>query len=555
MSSTKTPSPPANLPSAFRATPVEWKAVTFPAPKRGANYVTRGLEKESASPRRPLPPGARSKRPVASTIEARPDQTRVLICDPNIEQRAVVEECLLAWGFQVTPAASVDEAESHFDGAAMAPHILMVASDAGAGRRGVEWAQSCARRVPDLEVIFMGTVTEISFALDAKSSRIHEFVLRPMLQTESLRAAVANACSRVHEKLYLALLVGEFDKMHRRMEIEARISAELSEHVELSKVLQIGCRGLSELFDDCAAVFLQYVPRTNALAVTARFPESLFAGAQPSFTLPFEGGRDMAKLRDALGRMEGNADMARAFEQASTMSPELLAGFEETPWRTAVVETRGIPRGVFAVLTKSWNEKADPFRLSRVAQNLSKSYELAVLHAKMADVSTQDAFTGLLNAKYLSRRLGDEVKKASRLKHPLSLAVIELDEAHLKKGSSALARAAQKIREAFRATDLVGLAGDNAFAVLMPHTSFVDALKKCEMLRGRWLAEGLTTGWGVAECPGHASTAEELMFAAEAAAREALESPVTGVQIAAARPGYVPPFLPDSPRSARSSEL
>lgn len=551
---------PSSLPSSFKPAVVEWKAIEMPAPQRGDAYVAAALsQKFSSQPTagsRPKPPGlSRKKKP---TIEARPEDTLVWICDSDARFLAQAEECLSAWGFRY---ASYSESESVM--AALnegsAPHVLIVGSDVGASR-GVAIAQEFVARVPEIEVILVASPGELAFALEAKGTRMHELVLKPLIRTEDLRSALGNSCRRVHERVYTQFLVAEFDRYHRAMEIEARLAAELSEHVELSKTLKVGCQALSELFDDGGAIFFQYQPSQRSLVAAARYPQGIFAGAQPQLMVPQNVGADIAAVQNWLADLGGKSEFQAMMSQAAEMSPDLLTGFESVAWRTALVETRGIPRGVIAVLTHRWNEKTDSLRLQRIAQNLSKSFEIALLHSRLSESTIEDAFTGLANEKYLHRRLNEEIGKASRLKHPLSVLIFsKTDVANLasKKKSGRtqdknLKHLAQLVKASFRSTDLIAFRGEDQFAVVLPHTSFVDALRKVEKFRDAVklsAGDGWKLSGGVAEYPGHAATVEELLFAAEEACASAASAESFGIHIATVRPGYVPPFLPESPRS------
>lgn len=562
------PPKPSQLPSSFRPTLVEWKPVELPAPTRAAAYAGAQLEKRLAKPAKPSqrlkPPRLPGGKTAHGTVELQPAHTKVMLCESDEATRTLVDECLRHWGFQVTSFAGAEEAAAAFD-AGEVPHVLVT----GGGSSAVELARRFVRAVPEMEVVLLGAGSEITLALDMRGTKMHEFVLKPIVRTEDLRAATANACLRVHQGLYAKFLVAEFEKMNRRQEIEARVAAELSERTELSKTLEIGCRGLSELFDDAAVAFLQYVPAQRALVASARFPQDLFAGGQPKIMLPRNVGADAASVRAFLGEIAGNAEFRAAMQAAAEMSPELLARWGGAEWRTATLETRGIPRGVVAVLAPNGNERADGLRLQRVVQQLAQSYEIALLHAKLGESSIQDSFTGLANDRYFGRRLKEEILKATRLVHPLSLLVFTRVSATDAQGDVGAAgaqmprdqylRLLSKITNAnFRQTDLQAFRGKEQFSVVLPHTSFVDALKKAERFRQQAaeLSNGqLQVAVGVAEYPGHAATAEELLFAAESACQEAARlSAGTAIQIAEAREGYVPPYLPDTPRTAHTKK-
>ena len=106
--------------------------------------------------------------------------------------------------------------------------------------------------------------------------------------------------------------------------------------------------------------------------------------------------------------------------------------------------------------------------------------------------SREDALTGLANRRHFDERIAAEIERAQRYRHPLSLALIDLD--HFKRindggghalGDAVLVRIAAILVEHFRASDLVARIGGEEFAVLLPETSLAGALNSVELLRER----------------------------------------------------------------------
>jgi diguanylate cyclase (GGDEF)-like protein len=149
-------------------------------------------------------------------------------------------------------------------------------------------------------------------------------------------------------------------------------------------------------------------------------------------------------------------------------------------------------------------------------------------------LSVTDDLTQLYNSRYLSQVLRRETKRASRSGRPLSLLFIDLDgfksindtHGHLS-GSAALVEAAAVIRISARETDIVARFGGDEFALVLPDTGSDGAAAVGERVRDR-IAEyrflqhqgldiRLTVSVGVATLPDAATTAEELIQAADQA--------------------------------------
>ncbi len=104
--------------------------------------------------------------------------------------------------------------------------------------------------------------------------------------------------------------------------------------------------------------------------------------------------------------------------------------------------------------------------------------------------SISDALTGLGNRRYFDQRLPQEIDRAARYKHALSLLLIDVD--YLKRindeqghrgGDAALLAVGESLRRTCRTSDLpVRFAGDE-FAVLAPSTSAVEARRLAERIQ------------------------------------------------------------------------
>src|SRR5262249_2868162 len=158
--------------------------------------------------------------------------------------------------------------------------------------------------------------------------------------------------------------------------------------------------------------------------------------------------------------------------------------------------------------------------------------ENALLLKRAEALSVTDDLTHLYNSRYLNAVLRRETKRASRSMRPLSLLFIDLDgfksvndtHGHLC-GSRALVEAAAVIRGSARETDVVARFGGDEFALVLPDTGGEGAFSVGERIReriaahtflaGDGLAIRLTVSVGVATLPDAATTAEELMRAAD----------------------------------------
>ncbi len=145
-----------------------------------------------------------------------------------------------------------------------------------------------------------------------------------------------------------------------------------------------------------------------------------------------------------------------------------------------------------------------------------------------------DHLTGLANRRRFERQLEREVGRVLRFGHPFSLLMIDIDSfknlndsfGH-DAGDEAIRRLSRVLREGTRGIDLAARIGGEEFAVLLVETNKDGGLEVAERLRAAIKAieipeaGHITASFGVAECPGDAQTANELMKAADVALYEA----------------------------------
>jgi diguanylate cyclase (GGDEF)-like protein len=161
------------------------------------------------------------------------------------------------------------------------------------------------------------------------------------------------------------------------------------------------------------------------------------------------------------------------------------------------------------------------------------------------ELATIDEGTQLFNRRHFNRVFPQEVIRALRYKHDLTLALIDVDHFKLyndsnghQAGDRALAIVSRVLKESFREADIVVRYGGEEFAVIMPETSraegngvgFVDRARRMVEEAGLMFedaqgnARTLTVSGGVATLPLQADSWQDLFEKADQALYRAKES-------------------------------
>jgi diguanylate cyclase (GGDEF)-like protein len=121
--------------------------------------------------------------------------------------------------------------------------------------------------------------------------------------------------------------------------------------------------------------------------------------------------------------------------------------------------------------------------------------------AELERSATVDPLTGISSRGAIMERLRIEVAQARRYRHPLALALIDVDSfteinrLHGHSGADAVLReVALRFRLRVREADAIGRAGSDAFIAIMPHTDAAGAATFADALRHRLGRRSMTVG-------------------------------------------------------------
>jgi diguanylate cyclase (GGDEF)-like protein len=155
--------------------------------------------------------------------------------------------------------------------------------------------------------------------------------------------------------------------------------------------------------------------------------------------------------------------------------------------------------------------------------------EVKSMYLRERHLSRSDYLTGVINQRGFYEALGRERERASRLKLPLTLAYIDLDDFKQindrfdhNVGDEVLATVGYTLRTSIRNTDLAGRLGGDEFCVLLPHTDAEGARTVLDKVHKTLSELMIASGWPVTVSMGAVTflqtekSAEEMLRTADA---------------------------------------
>ncbi len=306
------------------------------------------------------------------------------------------------------------------------------------------------------------------------------------------------------EKAILELQLREYSEQldkkveERTRELEAinRIAATVSRSLNLDVILRESLSKVLELLElEVGGIFLvEEEKATMSLMIHQGLPSDV---VELMSSIPFGSGCPGRVVQRGEPVLEQNLNEAAPEDNPLANHPE-FSSHVGIP-----LESKGRVRGVMCLLSpvKDGFSQEEIKILAAIGSEIGVAIENAELYErsynhskKMEELSITDSLTGLFNRRFFYRRLKEEMARAKRQKHPVSLLVVDLDnlkqyndeKGHLK-GDEALRGVAQAITACVRQDVDSGYRyGGDEFAVILPYSDEVRAAGVAERIRNTY---------------------------------------------------------------------
>lgn len=229
----------------------------------------------------------------------------------------------------------------------------------------------------------------------------------------------------------------------------------------------------------------------------------------------------------------------RAFDAGEAIHSDLEAEAEEARYlegkglRTILAVPLRAEGRVVGVLALGRKEGAfEPSRmplLTLIADQAALAVQISRLYSELETNVVMDAVSGLFNQRYFHQRVNEEVSRARRYSLNVCLVVLEIDgfEDYIRRNGRFMAEfilsdVGKIIKRNTREVDTAARYGDKVFAVLLPETRRLGAMRFAERIRKvmeeypfpsreRKEVERLTVCAGISSYPANADSADTLL--------------------------------------------
>jgi len=445
------------------------------------------------------------------------------------------------------------------------PHILLVNYDAPTELE--DYLVAIQDASPETLVILMVRAEQSLLAFELiEKGLAYDSVVKPFVSELELSQKIDRAASELYHlfetEQLREYLTGKGPNSARAKTGQEFNELALNEYLaqlggtkDLDETIQIFLETLSREWNDVPVLYFKYLPSHASL------PLALGAGQKIE---KFRGfGVDLRKESP-----DQIVEFFRAPESSEILKRFMKEVFASDNFTPFTHTTEGEALGLFVALTKtpqdvfSLNSRA--LVLKRIFDaNYKKNVTLKEKHA--LDIS--DSLTGMMNRRYFTQKLEDEISRARRILMPLSMITLDVDGFHkinervgFQQADAILKAIATILKRTTRVNDLIARTGPDEFTILLPHTGSSGAAIKAERLRRLiestkfpLLGQGggqVTASAGVSEYPSLSNDGESLVRSAD----EAL-SQVAGqnkVCLAAAPQDFKMDFTPNEVRAEDS---
>jgi diguanylate cyclase (GGDEF)-like protein/PAS domain S-box-containing protein len=323
--------------------------------------------------------------------------------------------------------------------------------------------------------------------------------------------------ARLHERLLA--IVGELRQRERDTGLIDRLNEILQTCSSRDEAYPLIALTGGQLFEGSAGALAVLVEPARQFRTVAQW------GERPTLSAEFSLQDCWGLRRGQMHELEapGKGATCRHFERAP-----------DSPYLCLPLSVQGEALGLLHIGAPAGAPIGEHMR--RLAGTFGEVVKLSLSNLKLREAlreqAIHDHLTGLYNRQYLDEMLQREILRAQRHKAPMSLVMIDIDNFKAfndtyghDAGDLVLQELAKLLRSSVRASDVVCRYGGEEFVLVLPDANADGAAARFSQIRqqigrlrltfrGQALPT-LTVSAGMAQFPGHAASAEDIVTAAD----------------------------------------
>ena len=396
--------------------------------------------------------------------------------------------------------------------------------------------------------LLFGTLITLAGVVGATIGFVYLAVARPLTAflkvTQSIGEGDANQRVALLRRDEIGELAASFDRMMERLAERTRaleavnsVAATVSQSLDLKEVMQTALARVCQVTDSEWGTIFLFDDQTDEFILAA------------SHGLPSSVEEQLAhsKRGDSFsGWVARSGEPIVVDDPASDPRSAVKLG-ELKSLAVVPLRTRGRIVGTLGTgsLTRHKFTADEVALLQTIGHHVVAAMENARLFEETHRLSKTDPLTGLLNRRAMEEKLQEELRRARRYRHPLSVIMADIDHFKLfndthghPEGDLVLRKVAEVLVAKARDSDFIARYGGEEFLIILPETFKPHALVVAERIRGAVAQtsfaiaktlpdERLTLSLGVATFPDDlgeggdlVQRADEALYAAKQAGRD-----------------------------------
>lgn len=408
---------------------------------------------------------------------------------------------------------------------------------------------------PELKLIFLSSDEQFEVLSQYSDFNVHEIISLTAAHIENRILWSLDKCCEMlflsykNEQIYSELVVAKKNQESVITELakkaavpKSKKSYEVIDSLKLAESKDDVIRIIFQNFGSIPCLFFKYIPSLNSFVLVQASPVSEVNTEGVGCAIPHEETKDLVK------QMILNII-------PPTLSHLITKLFKYQKMATHLIFDKDNFEGVFVYDLDMPEEKSDELRDYLGICTLYYSY--FSLEKRVDILETHDSLTEVYNRKFYDRKLVDEFERAKRVRQPLSLIKISIDDFNeIENSLGANSRdqlfksIAGVISKTGRTNDVTCRTLDNEFSIILPHCDKKGATLRAERLRrlieNQTMVESglkITASLGVSEYPSLSNSVSGLNETAEKARNFILSKGGNRICLYKAPNDFKPEFL------------